>query len=425
MNNAFGLSAGSCCARSAWPVNGRAKADAGRGERHWLENGEDGLASGNQVEFERQQSRQFASILGQVVEDLSNRCLHGLEGVMPAAQRLFADEFPQTFDEVEIGRISGQELQHEHDALLAQFVDVFGHQFGVLVSGVVQIEDELLGGRMAGVDFVDEGDDGLGVERALGDTDIDILVILGAQGAEHVEAVAAAADAHLEALAAEQPARKGVMHAVGRVPAVDEIAARAPGLGFGGLCVEDLEVCFLLVAVALEQEAADLMEAAADAVEELFGAAERIGHREGLLEVGADLAGAVEAAGVNFRLELVDLRRGQVARIAVTMKGDQSVETLRAKESQPLAQRAWFDPEQLDDVGACSAVVGPLQDEQPFEHAGVLGRRHERVQSLPSTRGQVQHHGNPLARGRDVARTGSVSGGTLKTPVRVHRSVWR
>ena len=34
----------------------RVKADDGRGERHWLENGEDGLTSGNQVEVERQQS---------------------------------------------------------------------------------------------------------------------------------------------------------------------------------------------------------------------------------------------------------------------------------------------------------------------------------------------------------------------------------
>ena len=328
---------------------------------------------------------------------------------MPAAQRLFAHEFPQTFDEVEIGRIGWQELEHEHDALLAQFCDVFGHQFGVLVSGVVQIEDELLGGRMAGVDFVDEGDDGLGVERALGDTDIEILVILGAQGAEHVETMTAAADAHLEALAAEQPAGKGVMHAVGRVPAVDEVAARAAGLGFGGLCVEDLEVCFLLVAVALEQEAADLMEAAADAVQELFGAAQRIGHAEGLLEIGADLAGAVEAAGVNFRLEVVDLRGGQVARIAVTMEGDQSVETARAKEPQPLAYGAWFDAEQLDDFGAWSAVVGPLQDEQPFEHPGVAGRCQESVQSLPSTRGQVQHHGKSVGNGEGTWRASKVS----------------
>ena len=360
------------------------------------EDGLAGLASGKQMELERQQSGQLVSIVGQVVEDLSNRCVHGLKGVMPAPQRFFADEFPQTFDEVEIGRIGGQEREHEHDALLAQLFDVFSHEFGVLVSGVVQIEDELLGRRMAGVDFVDERDDGLGVERSLGDTDIEVVVILGAQGAEHVETVAAAADAHLEALAAEQPTGKGVMHAVGRVPTVDEVAARAAGLGFGGLFVEDLEVCFLLIAVALEQEAADLMEAAADAVQELFGARERIGHTEGLLEVGADLAGAVEAAGVNFRLEVVDLRGGQVARIAVTMEGDQSVETARAKESQPLAYRALLDPEQLDDFGARSTVVNPLQDEQPFEDAGVAGRRHERVQSLPSSRGQVQHHGNPL-----------------------------
>jgi hypothetical protein len=387
----------------------RAKADDGCGQRCWLENEVYGLASGNQAEFERQQSRQFASILGQVVEDLSNRCLHGLEGIMPAAQRLFAHEFPETFDEVEIGRIGGQELEHEHDALLAQFFDVCGHQFGVLVFGVVQIEDELLGRRMAGVDFVDERDDRLGVKRSLGDTDIEVLVILGAQGAEHVEAVAAAADAHLEALAAEQPAGKGVMHAVGRVPAVDEIAACAAGLGFGGLFVEDLEVCCLLVRVALEQEAADLMETAADAVEEFFGAAQRIGHTEGLLEVGADVAGAVEAAGVNFRLEVVDLRGRQVARIAVKMEGDQSVETPRAKEAQPLANRALFDAEQFDDFGAWSAVVGPLQNEQPFEDAGVGGRRHERIQSLPSTRGQVQHHGKSVGNGDGTWRALEVS----------------
>lgn len=361
------------------------------------------------MEFERQQRGQLVSKLGQVVEDLSNRCVHGLKGVMPAPQRFFADEFPQTFDEVEIGGIGWQELEHEHDALLAQFFDVFGHEFGVLVSGVVQIEDELLGRRMAGVDFVDERDDGLGVERSLGDTDIEVVVILGAQGAEHVETVAAAADAHLEALAAEQPTGKGVMHAIGRVPTVDEVAARAAGLNFGGLFVEDMEVCFLLVAVALEQESADLMEAATDAVEELFGAAQRIGHSEGLLEIGADLAGAVEAAGVNFRLEVVDLRGGQVARIAMTMEGDQSGETARAKEPQPLAYRAWFDAEQLDDFGACSAVVGPLQNEQPFKQADVLGRRHQRVQSLSRTRGQVQHHGKSVGNGDGTWRASKVS----------------
>ena len=398
----FRLSGGSCCDRSASDLIGQEKS---RGGGRWTQqavfagNGEDGLASGNQMEIERQQSRQLVAILGQVVEDLRNRCLHGLERVMPAAQRLLAYELPQTFDEVEIGRIGGQELEHEHDALVAQLFDVCGHQFGVLVFGVVQVEDELVDRRLPSADFVHEGDDGLGVERSLGDTDIEVLVILGAQGAEHVEAVAAAADAHVEALAAEQPAGKGVMHAVGWVPAIDEVAACAAGLGFGGLFGEDVDVCFLLVAVGLEQEAADLMEAAADAVEELFGTAQRIGHAKGLLEVTADLAGAVEAAGANFRLEVVDLRGGQVARIAVKMKSDQSVETPRAKESQPMANGARFDAEQLDDFGAWSADVGPLQDEQSFEYAGIAGRRHERVQSLPSTCGQVQHHGNPLAMG--------------------------
>ena len=65
------------------------------------------------MEFERQQGPQLLPVIGQVIEDLCNRCVHGLKGVMPAAQRFFADEFPQPFDEVEVGRIGWQELEHE------------------------------------------------------------------------------------------------------------------------------------------------------------------------------------------------------------------------------------------------------------------------------------------------------------------------
>ena len=341
------------------------------------------------MEVEGHQSDEFSAIVGQVVQHPRDGRLHRLEGVMPAAQRFAAHEFPEAFDEVEIGRIRGQELEDEDYVLLPLLLDPRTHQLGVMVLGIVEIEDKLPGRRLAGADFFHQGDQRLGVEGGFGDADIEIFLALGAESTQDIEAVPAAADTNLEALAFEQPAREDIVHAVGRMPAVDEVAARGAGLGFGRLRVEVDEVCFLLGAVGLEQEAAGLVETAADAMQELLDAARRVVHGEAFFEEAADLAGAMEAARANFGLQFIDLGGSQVSRIAAAMQNEKGVQALRAIDTQPTAYGPDIAAEQLGDFRPRPPVGGPEQGLQASEQASILGRRQEGFDSGANVRRQV------------------------------------
>jgi hypothetical protein len=133
-------------------------------------------------------------------------------------------------------------------------------------------------------------------------------------------------------------------------------------LGSVGVVVVD--ELLLLVAIGLEKKARDLVEAAADAMQEAFGAAERVIALQGLQEVFLHLASAVELAGGHFLLELVDLARCQVADIALVVQDEQSVEALVAEDAQPIAQATLAHMQEVSDLRDGFTIIEPKQCEE-------------------------------------------------------------
>ena len=124
----------------------------------------------------------------------------------------------------------------------------------------------------------------------------------------------------------------------------------------------------LLVAIGLEKKARDLVEAAADAMQEAFGAAERVITLKTIQEVSLHLASAVELAGSNFLLDLFDLARGQVADVALVVQDEQSVEALVAEDAQPIAQATLAHMQKVSDLMAGFTIIEPKQREESLLH---------------------------------------------------------
>src|SRR4029077_20399194 len=103
-----------------------------------------------------------------------------------------------------------------------------------------------------------------------------------------------------------------------------EIPARAPAprplrRGLLPLVVGDEVV--LLVRVGLPQEAGHLVIAGADPIEQLLDPTRCVRGAESPLKPVSDLVRVAEPAGADFVLELLDLRGGQVARVALVVQG--------------------------------------------------------------------------------------------------------
>jgi hypothetical protein len=136
----------------------------------------------------------------------------------------------------------------------------------------------------------------------------------------------------------------------------------------GSVGVVLVDEFLLLVAIGLEKKAGDLVEAAADAMQEAFGAAERVIALKAIQEVFLHVASAVELAGGNFRLDLFDLARGQIADIALVVQDEQSVEALVAEDAQPLAQATLAHMQEASDLMAGFTLIEPKQCEQSLLH---------------------------------------------------------
>jgi hypothetical protein len=176
------------------------------------------------VELFCHERSQFVGIVGQVVEHAGNGLLHRFKGVVPGAQGMFADKLPQSFDQIQVGRIGRDVGQDQRDTFVVLLGNPFLELAGVLITSVVQMEDDFLAG-MLGVDFLQEFDDvGVG-NGAAGLTHVDVVAILGTVSAQDVEAFASAAYAEVQTLAAQEPAAEDGFQPPDRMAGVDEVAS--------------------------------------------------------------------------------------------------------------------------------------------------------------------------------------------------------
>src|SRR5262249_16673910 len=100
----------------------------------------------------------------------------------------------------------------------------------------------------------------------------------------------------------------------------------------------------------LPPEAAHLVVADGDGLEEVLDPGARVADGEGGLEPVADLLGVAEATGTDLLFELSDLIRLQLARVALVVDLAEGLEPFVAKDAEPLAQLAGADSQHL---GAC------------------------------------------------------------------------
>src|ERR1700722_20808393 len=181
-------------------------------------------SGGANVKLFGHERSQFVGIVGQVVEYLGNGRLHRFKGVVPGPQRMFADKLPQPFDQIQVGRVGRDVGQDKRDAFVVLLGNPFLELGGVLITSVVQMEDDVRAG-MLGVDFLQEFDD-VGVGNGAADlTHVDVIAILGTVSAQDVEALASAAYAEVQTLAAQEPAAEDGFQTPDRMAGVDEVAS--------------------------------------------------------------------------------------------------------------------------------------------------------------------------------------------------------
>src|SRR5512132_3403653 len=162
---------------------------------------------------------QLLAVLVQMIQDPRDRRLHLLERLVPARQRLLANELPQPLDQVEIGRVGREEYQPE----LGVTLQPLRHDGLLEVGGIVQVEDELLGLGMGRTQQAQQVDELLAIDAASGQAQVEVIMVVGAVGPEDVQPLAPVADTDLEALPDQQPARVEQPQSPDGMAGIDEI----------------------------------------------------------------------------------------------------------------------------------------------------------------------------------------------------------
>src|SRR5512135_2783471 len=299
---------------------------------------------------------QFLPVLVEVIQDPRDRRLHLLERLVPARQRLLAQELPQPFDQVEVGRVGREEHQAEFQVALQPVPD----ERLLVVGGVVQVEDELFGLGMSRSQQAQQVDELLAIDAASGQAQVEVLVVVGAVGPEDVQPLAPVADTDVEALPDQQPARVEQPQPPDGMAGIDEIppggrtrlAAMPPILADERL---------LLLPVGLPEEAADLVVTGPDATQQRLDPALGVADLERLLDPGGDLADVVEASGLDFGLEALDLGATELPGVARVVERGEPIEPWGAVGADPLADLTRSDPEGLGDPLLRHPVVEPEQ----------------------------------------------------------------
>src|SRR5262249_24067356 len=138
-----------------------------------------------------------------------------------------------------------------------------------------------------------------------------------------------------------------------------------------------------------------LVVADADAVQQVTHPARRVGDVKSLLDPVADRLRGQEAARSDVGLELLDLDRAELADTAPILEGTESVQTLGAVETKPLADLPRGDAEEFGDLVLRTAVGGPEDGRQSLSHPLVRGLTATMLDLLTLRWVQQQCHSNP------------------------------
>ena len=181
-------------------------------------------SGGANVKLFGHERSQFVGIVSQVVEHLGYGLLHGFKGLVPGPQCMLADKLPQSFDQIQVRRIGRDVGQDKRDTFVVLLGNPFLELTGVLITSVVQMENDVLAGMLV-VDFLQEFDDvGVG-NGAAGLTHVDVVAIRGTVSAQDVEALASAAYTEVQTLAAQEPAAEDGFQTPDRMAGIDEVAS--------------------------------------------------------------------------------------------------------------------------------------------------------------------------------------------------------
>lgn len=152
---------------------------------------------------------------------------------------------------------------------------------------------------------------------------------------------------------------------------------------------------FLFFPIGLEKKAGNLVKATADTMQKAFGAAKRVIALKGIEQVFLDLPSAMELAGGNLLLDLVDLDGSQVADIALVVQDQYGIKAFAAVDSQPIAHAARGHLQQIGNFIDRHTVAEPKQREKPLlDLARNVGTK-KFVDLMPFVLAQRKAHENP------------------------------
>jgi hypothetical protein len=221
-----------------------------------------------------------------------------------------------------------------------------------VVSRPIHIQNEVLGLRVQRPQQPQEVDELLPRDVCARQAEVYVLVIVRTIPAQDVQAFAAAAHTHQKPLAEQQPAAKHQVQAPNRMTGIDIVAARARSTWTFRLTLvarDPPDEGLLFIRVSFPQEATDLVVGNANPLEEIFDSRGRIPDTEGGFDPVADLVGVAKTSGADLPLELFDLVRREVARIALVVQSTEGLEPVVAEDTEPFAQLRQAHTQQLRD----------------------------------------------------------------------------
>src|SRR5918997_3706670 len=231
------------------------------------------------------------------------------------------------------------------------------HRLAVILR-IVQVQQELLCLRMLRPHLLQQLDELLAGDVLLRQSEVHIVVVVGAVRSEDVQPLPPVAHAYVVALTHQKPAGIQQVHPPDRVASIDEISSGLrPRFPFvPSVLPHEL---LLLLDIRLPEEARDLVVAGPDPVEQLLDARDRVGHPKGVLNPDADLLGVVEDPLGDLLLELLAVGRSELARVPPIVQVAEFGQALVAEDAEPLADLACGDPYQFGDLLSGSTVIAP------------------------------------------------------------------
>jgi len=179
-----------------------------------------------------------------MIQDVGHCLLHCFKVHVPIRKSVLFQKLPEPFNLVQIGRIGWQELELEHHTvLLFHPCDPRLDQHGMVITGVIQIDDESLHLRVNPVHLSEQANHFLGVQVFLGYADIKVFMIFRTDRPQNVQPLAAASHTDVKSLTSQKPAAMHQFNTPDRIRAIQEIASG--GLVFRLLPPIASQICFV------------------------------------------------------------------------------------------------------------------------------------------------------------------------------------